>query len=196
MGIMTNHFLQWEKFIRELHKVKTGSSAYFGSSNIGHILGGKFLSGIKNIRCGEFIGRNDNNQQLERSDWDPLWTHSKRFSAAFQLITFQMALKYSALRFSYWRLSVDDISELAAGTLKGKLILLISMLPSINPQQWFKLPNDGVLILTNPGFRLVSCGSALLLLQKRRTHCISLHANGPCLFVLHQPSPSTSLNPS
>jgi hypothetical protein len=28
----------------------------------------------------------------------------KRFSAAFQLMTSQMALKYSALRFWYWRL--------------------------------------------------------------------------------------------
>lgn len=42
----------------------------------------------------------------------------------------------------------------------------------------------------------VPCRSALLLGQKRRTHCISLHANCPCLFVLHQPSPSTSLNRS
>lgn len=82
------------------------------------------------------------------------------------------------------------------GTLKVKFILLISMLPSINPQQRFKLPNHRILILTNPGSRLVSCGSALLLLQMRRTHCISLHANGPWLFVLHQPSPSTSLNSS
>ena len=42
----------------------------------------------------------------------------------------------------------------------------------------------------------VSCRSALFLGQKRGIHCISLHANCPCLFVLHQPSPSTSLNRS
>lgn len=30
--------------------------------------------------------------------------YAKRFSAAFQLMTSQMALKYSALRFWYWRL--------------------------------------------------------------------------------------------
>lgn len=30
--------------------------------------------------------------------------YEKRFSTAFQLITSQMALKYSALRFWYWRL--------------------------------------------------------------------------------------------
>jgi hypothetical protein len=37
--------------------------------------------------------------------------HLKRFSAAFQLMTSQIALKYSALRFWYWRLDAVSISS-------------------------------------------------------------------------------------
>lgn len=41
-----------------------------------------------------------------------MFSYPKRFSAAFQLMTSQMALKYSALRFSYWRLAGKERLEL------------------------------------------------------------------------------------
>jgi hypothetical protein len=42
--------------------------------------------------------------------------HLKRFSAAFQLITSQIALKYSALRFWYWRLLIVSIKVSSLNT--------------------------------------------------------------------------------
>jgi hypothetical protein len=56
----------------------------------------------------------------------------------------QIAEKYSALRFWYWRLKgllvYVDLSP-------GKGILLVSMLPSVNTEEGLELADDGVLVL-------------------------------------------------
>jgi hypothetical protein len=56
----------------------------------------------------------------------------------------QIAEKYSALRFWYWRLKCllvyVDLSP-------GKGILLVSMLPSVNTEEGLELADDGVLVL-------------------------------------------------
>jgi endo-beta-N-acetylglucosaminidase D len=56
----------------------------------------------------------------------------------------QIAEKYSALRFWYWRLRLllvyVDLSS-------GKGILLVSVLPSVNTEEGLELADDGVLVL-------------------------------------------------
>jgi hypothetical protein len=56
----------------------------------------------------------------------------------------QIAEKYSALRFWYWRLRIllvyVDLSP-------GKGILLVSVLPSVNTEEGLELADDGVLVL-------------------------------------------------
>jgi hypothetical protein len=56
----------------------------------------------------------------------------------------QIAEKYSALRFWYWRLRFllvyVDLSS-------GKDILLVSVLPSVNTEEGLELADDGVLVL-------------------------------------------------
>lgn len=65
------------------------------------------------------------------------------------------------------------------------------MLPSVNPQQRHKLPNDRILIL-HPSSAKFSPPSQI---PNSRTHSISPHPNAPRLLILHQPSPPTPLNP-
>lgn len=58
-------------------------------------------------------------------------------------MTSQMAEKYSALRFWYWRLEIisTDIRSLK------KDLLLVSVLPSVNTEERLPLADDGVLVL-------------------------------------------------
>jgi hypothetical protein len=56
----------------------------------------------------------------------------------------QIAEKYSALRFWYWRLKCLLVYVYL---LPGKGILLVSMLPSVNTEEGLELADDGVLVL-------------------------------------------------
>lgn len=67
--------------------------------------------------------------------------------------------------------------------------VLIGMLPRIDPQQWYELSHNRVLVLSD-----LSQWSALPM-RSDKTHSISLHANPPRLLILNQPSPATPLNP-
>lgn len=72
----------------------------------------------------------------------------KRFSAAFQLRTSQIALKYSALRFWYWRLQIDPLDLLfLSEKLRNGQNLLVSVLPGIDTEKRGVLTNDRVLVL-------------------------------------------------
>ena len=63
-------------------------------------------------------------------------------------MTSQMALKYSALRFWYWRLE----SRLDSAEYRQWLVevnSLVGVLPGVNTQQGLELTDNGVLVLRN-----------------------------------------------
>ena len=78
----------------------------------------------------------------------------KRFSAAFQLMTSHMALKYSGLRFWYCRLSL--VSLVLSFSLHKQSHLLVSVLPCVDTKKWPELANYRILILHFFGLATVS----------------------------------------
>lgn len=62
-------------------------------------------------------------------------------------MTSQMAEKYSALRFSYWRLQKHHISIRLGGSKIEDGILLVGVLPGINAEKGRELADNGVLVL-------------------------------------------------
>lgn len=173
-------------------RVKT---VYLGSYNVCHFFLGEVseVDSLKIMTFDGFIRRNNNNRgdlidilhAIIQSASRPLsnWSHSK-WHWSIRLCGFH----------------IGDYKSMSAGWplySKGENCLTNRHAPKHQSPIMVRTARPPGLDSTQPNIPIsVSCRSALLLGQKRRTHCISLHTNCPYLFVLHQPSPSTSLNPS
>lgn len=93
------------------------------------------------------------------------------------------------------RFPVDSIPD-GAEVLGFPVLVLevICMLPSIDTEQWLKLPNNGILVLLAPFCVSIKLAKNMQL-GKKSADRVSLDTDLPRFDVLDQPRPSAALNP-